>query len=1337
MTARLIVPLGEAPRTPGEQEIVALLVRELPSEAYTVIPNVLILDRVQRLEYDAIVVAPHAVYALEIKDWSGPIIGDEREWLVRGQWGPSPIGGIEHKAKVLKSILATAKPALGRVRVESVVVLAFPPTKLDLSDGARRAVRLRSEIVRFLSDPAAIGRPADGIRTLDSVIVGEIVGRRSADRGPVRFGPYEVRETLEQSDDEAWYRAYRPEMPVLPDIVLRVVPDSPYLHSSEEREAARRNLYREMEAFLSAGAHPNVVPVRDVREVEGALVVVLDAAGGISLRRRFATDPSLTVEQCELIVLGIAQGLKHLHASNVIHRAVAPGNVLLNEHGVPRLTRFAFAKIEAPGLATVWPTGDGLPDPYRAPELISSPHDVTEAVDIFSLGVLAYELFAGQLPFSGAPTSTIPAMSTSAPESIAALLPKMLALDPSRRPSAEEVVRDLSPPTAAEGTPPNGSKAEYEPGDIIDDSFEVLTFLARGGFSSVYRVYRALDDRDYALKVFNSAGSFDTLQRELTILREVHHPHVVEVVWGGRTNAGQWYLVSNFVDGEPLDAYAYGPKSLSPREIVDVLDQLLDALEAIHPNEERIQELEAIGREAELSEEQYQELQEAKHGIVHRDVKPGNLLLTSHGIILIDFNIASMAGSRVDTVAGTPRYRPPEADYTIWNVYTDLFATGVVAYELLCHKHPFEHLAPGDDRVPADPRTYRPDLSPAMAAWLIRACSGSRAEHFPTARQMRAALGAVGEPTTIQAKTPLGEVSPDAPANTNPYVAIFLEMGSQARRSNTGTRGLTDIARATYVKTRLDEELAGALTTGKHHLAIVTGNAGDGKTAFIQKLEETLIATGAERFASHANGSELRHAGRTLVTLYDGSQDEADESSDAVLARFFDRVLRQQQERPTVGVVAVNEGRLRDFVVSHRAGFPNLVPILAELDEPGAPRDQSIALVNLNLRSVTAGGPDSIMSRQLREVVRGPFWAACGACDWRNTCPIKHNVDTFADQTSGDMAIERLRRLVDIVRLRRRRHLTLRDLRSLISFVLFRDRSCAEIGQVAGSPSREPYELLDLAYFQALGGLGAPVESATERGAALLQEIDVARVANPGLDRLIQLDQGPRRASFESRDSDLGARLIAEARAKAPEGYGSDNNAHRRVHEAARRHLYFERGDDGWPEMLPYRRLQQFQDAVTDPTTRRQLKEDLISAISYSEGAVPAGEASGGLRLASGTGGPDIRAFREFRADEFELQVPKLLAEYIESEPDALQLVHLPSGTSLPVDLDLLEVLEHLRHGHVASAEERRGFLLSLALFKNRLLMEPARELVLEYEGESFVVAPDGASGVRLEGAGQ
>jgi len=192
-----------------------------------------------------------------------------------------------------------------------------------------------------------------------------------------------------------------------------------------------------------------------------------------------------------------------------------------------------------------------------------------------------------------------------------------------------------------------------------------------------------------------------------------------------------------------------------------------------------------------------------------------------------------------------------------------------------------------------------------------------------------------------------------------------------------------------------------------------------------------------------------------------------------VLRGFLAPFAERGTDDGAARLAAVNEGRLRDFISTHRDRFPSLVELLAELDEPGSRvGDDTVMLVNLNLRSVTAGGADSIFSRQVQAIVGGPFWEPCRTCDHRARCPIKHNVDTFADPVSGGEVTERLRRLVDLVRLRRRRHLTMRDVRSLVSHVLFRDRDCHEVAELLASG--DAMAVADIAYFQAPGGLGVP-----------------------------------------------------------------------------------------------------------------------------------------------------------------------------------------------------------------------------------------------------------------------
>jgi len=283
---------------------------------------------------------------------------------------------------------------------------------------------------------------------------------------------------------------------------------------------------------------------------------------------------------------------------------------------------------------------------------------------------------------------------------------------------------------------------EYAPGDEIDGRFEVVEVLGTGGFSTVYRVVDLVEDEDRALKLFENAAGYEAVRREIGALRKVHHPSVVKVFWADKTADGDWYLVSEFIEGESLDHYTSGGRHLRDREAIGVALDVLDALVAIHPDSVRISELEEKRRSDELSQDEYYELQELQeHGLVHRDIKPLNILLTRQGAKLLDFNIASRVGDPVKTLSGTPPYQAPDADYTRWDVTTDLFAVGVVLYELLCNgEHPYVGGKPMVGEEVRDPRSLRPDLSPDLAKFLVKACAPERSERFATAQEMRLSL---------------------------------------------------------------------------------------------------------------------------------------------------------------------------------------------------------------------------------------------------------------------------------------------------------------------------------------------------------------------------------------------------------------------------------------------------------------------------------------------------------------------------------------------------------------------------------------------------------------------
>ena len=207
-----------------------------------------------------------------------------------------------------------------------------------------------------------------------------------------------------------------------------------------------------------------------------------------------------------------------------------------------------------------------------------------------------------------------------------------------------------------------------------------------------------------------------------------------------KTELGQWYLISEFIDGVTLETYVRGDRkgSLLRVQCVDIVHQLLLALETIHPNEGRIKEL----KNGEMTQAEFEELQRLQdEGFVHRDVKPLNIIVRPDlSIKLLDFNIASRVGDPVVTTAGTDPYKPPDPDFTQWDVSWDLFASGVVLYELLLGEHPYPASQPTRASGPTDPVLLRSDFDPSLGAFLMKACAASRHERFKSARQMREVL---------------------------------------------------------------------------------------------------------------------------------------------------------------------------------------------------------------------------------------------------------------------------------------------------------------------------------------------------------------------------------------------------------------------------------------------------------------------------------------------------------------------------------------------------------------------------------------------------------------------
>jgi eukaryotic-like serine/threonine-protein kinase len=267
-------------------------------------------------------------------------------------------------------------------------------------------------------------------------------------------------------------------------------------------------------------------------------------------------------------------------------------------------------------------------------------------------------------------------------------------------------------------------------GELISGRYELEELVGTGGMSSVYRAHDRLLERDVALKVlheqFTSDGDYvERFRREARSVAQLSHPNIVTVIDRGE-QSGRQFIVFEYIDGENLKTLLDRKGPLPEREAIGLILQVARALGFAH-----------------------------EHGIVHRDVKPQNVLLNGDGEAKVtDFGIARSQDvhgglTQTGTVMGTSDYISPEqARGARVDAQSDVYSLGAVLYELLTGEVPF----PGDNFVAValrhinEPvpsvRAKRPDVSPRLDAAVRRAMAKDPRDRFGSMEELCAELKA-------------------------------------------------------------------------------------------------------------------------------------------------------------------------------------------------------------------------------------------------------------------------------------------------------------------------------------------------------------------------------------------------------------------------------------------------------------------------------------------------------------------------------------------------------------------------------------------------------------------
>ena len=389
------------PENDSESKAIKRLAKGLPDD-YVLFHNFeLTTGRGLPYEYDIAVLAPHALYHVEVKGYRGQIRGNGLQWIFEnGSVYPSPIPLANKKTKVLANKLRQYSPRLDDVFVETLILLTDDQARVHIQDDqSGRVVHVRDAIQR-LDDPEQLPVRTDDVTPLYKMIFDALSLSKPA--SPVnRIGLYDVIEKVEQNDRFTLFLAKHRHITTQPLTLLKVYHFDVYA-TAQEKAYRVREIFHGQDAMRMLGTHRNILRTGDMFAWNDDSFVepmeYLERGQWLETLLGQGKAKTATWKTKTRIIKGIAAGLAHAHKHGVIHRDVCPRNLIIAPDGV-KLANFDMAFIpDAPNLSIAQSVREHFDRRYVAPAVWKNPRDVAPASDIYSLGLVFYQLLTGQPP---------------------------------------------------------------------------------------------------------------------------------------------------------------------------------------------------------------------------------------------------------------------------------------------------------------------------------------------------------------------------------------------------------------------------------------------------------------------------------------------------------------------------------------------------------------------------------------------------------------------------------------------------------------------------------------------------------------------------------------------------------------------------------------------------------------------------------------------------------------------------------------------------------------------------------------------------------------------------
>jgi hypothetical protein len=709
-----------------------------------------------------------------------------------------------------------------------------------------------------------------------------------------------------------------------------------------------------------------------------------------------------------------------------------------------------------------------------------------------------------------------------------------------------------------------------------------------------------------------------------------------------------------------------------------------------------------------------------RNGLVHGDVSPRNLIVSGGNLVLTDFDFVTKIGENASG-PGTVLYCSPSAhEHKPAGPSDDIYALAASIFHVLFEREPFRHAGQFDKQRGINWDGLNREDFPTVAKFLDRATQPDPQKRFASVDEVTDSLKP--QDADAKSKSVSLEVLPAAIAPGSEWKEQRISWLRDVLQSYPGwpggnqeTRGLdSQFAADTYVETLLEETLLREIRDRRVRLVILCGNAGDGKTALLQHLAQQL-GLGKHSSADRILKGKLND-GLTVRMNLDGSAAWKGRSADELLDEFL---LPFQQGEPTEDIVhllAINDGRLLEWMEGYEERNGRKQSRLTEalfdlLQHESATETSFIRFISLNQRtlvgdvsaesqSITTDFLNRLLDHLYGGVNAKSIWSPCQNCSAQERCEVFRAARLFGPEgfpvrDGMDVrrrARERLFEAFQAVHLRGETHITVRELRAALVYILFGVNFCDDY-HAASESTPPPY--WDRA-FQAV--------SPSRQGEVLreLVRFDPALEAHPQIDR------------------HLTSQPIADNPPSAPRYPDLPV-------ESARRRAFFEWTRDdiqqitGDPESLDLargRHLRLFRDLpLSDDSRRTEICQRLCQGISRLEDLPPkAFDRPNVVPLRVTPRTPTETAFwveKPLSSFRLEPVLPPRSEGIEQLHRQAVLVYRYRSGReeTLRLGAELFHLLLELADGYQLGDVSTDDTFANLSIFVQRLVQEDAQEL--------------------------